>query len=254
MRLRGLDLRVVDGAGLSDEDIDGMWALRAQFMRLKPDVREEDDRALFATWLRTPGGTVAIGRDRAGAIQVFIEMKSRMVEHRGRRYEILFGNFVFASAAYRNHPAYVVGNFWNLAVHVIRHRSLRCLWMVPLYPPSFVVGARTFPMVWLAGEPDVPEEIASLVDTIVPELYGDGWSPERRILRNRTIPQPYKPSSPTTAQILARYEARNPEWRDGYSALCVVPITSSGLLAVVKLAVRRLLGSPALAASRSSVV
>ncbi len=27
MRLRGLDLRVVDGAGLSDEDIDGMWAV-----------------------------------------------------------------------------------------------------------------------------------------------------------------------------------------------------------------------------------
>ena len=27
MRLQGLDLQVVDGAGLGDEDIDAMWAL-----------------------------------------------------------------------------------------------------------------------------------------------------------------------------------------------------------------------------------
>lgn len=244
MRLRGLDLRVVDGAGLGDEDIDAMWALRAQFMGLKPDVREEDDRALFAAWLRAPGGTVAIGSDRAGAIQVFIEMKSRVVEHRGHPYEILFGNFVFASAAYRNHPAYVVGNCWNLAIHVLRHRVRRILWVVPVYPPSFVVGARTFPTLWLAGEPNVPEDVASLVDVIVPELYGDGWSPERRVLRMRTIPRPYEPSSPTTVRLLARYEARNPDWRDGYSVLCVVPITLVGLLGVAKLVARRVVGFP----------
>lgn len=244
MRLQGLDLQVVDGAGLGDEDIDAMWALRAQFMRLKPDVREQDDRNLFASWLRTPGGTVAIGTDRAGTIQAFIEMKSRVVEHRGRPYGVLFGNFVFASTAYRNHPAYVVGNCWNLAIHALRHRVRRLVWVVPLYPPSFVVGARTFPTFWLAGEPDVPEDIASLVDVVVPELYGDGWSPERKVLRMRTIPRPYEPSSPTTRRLMARYEARNPDWRDGYSLVCVVPITLTVLLSVAKLVARRMIGFP----------
>ena len=200
MRLRGLELQVVQGCALHDDDIDAMWALRARFMALKPDVRAEDDRALFAAWMRMPGGTVALGRDRAGAIQVFIEMKSRLVEHRGRKWLVLFGNFVFASEAYRSHPAYVIGNLWNLALHTFRRPSRRILWVVPLYPPSFVAGARTFETTWIAGEAEVPEDIESVVDSMVPELYGDGWLPERKLLRMRTLPRPYVPSSPTTAR------------------------------------------------------
>lgn len=242
MKLRGLDLRVVGGSTLGDDDIDAMWALRAQFMALKPDVRPEDDRALFAAWMRMPGGTVAIGRDRAGAIQVFIDMKSQVVEHRRREWLVLFGNFVFASKAYRDHPAYVIGNFWNLALHVVRHPSRRIVWVVPLYPPSFVAGARTFVTTWIAGEAGVPEAFESLVDAHAPDLYGNGWSPERKLLRMRTLPQPYVPSSPTTARLLARYEARNPGWREGYAVMCVIPLDLANLLGAARLALRRAIG------------
>jgi hypothetical protein len=60
----------------------------------------------------------------------------------------------------------------------------------------------------------------------------------------RTIPRPYEPSSPTTRRLMARYEARNPDWRDGYSLVCVVPITLTVLLSVAKLVARRMIGFP----------
>lgn len=242
MKLRGLDIRVREGSRLSDADIDGMYGLRARFMALRPEVRPEDDRALFAAWLRAPGATVAIARDRAGEIQVFIEMTSRVVEHSGREHLLLYSNLVFASAAYRNHPAYVLGNLGNLAVHLRRHPTTRALLFSALYPPSFVAAVRTFPNNWVAGEPELPAEAAELVDTFVPTIFGDSWWPERRLVRMRTIPQPYTPSSPITAAILKRYEAQNPDWRDGFAVLNVTPLTLGNVIGCINLALRRALG------------
>lgn len=240
MKLRGLDIRVVEGARLSDADIDGMYGLRARFMALKPEVRPEDDRALFAAWLRAPGATVAIARDRE--IQVFIEMNSRVVEHGGRKHLLLYSNLVFASEAYRNHPAYVLGNLGNLAAHLRRHPTTRALLFTALYPPSFVAAVRTFPTNWVAGEPELPPEAAELVDTFVPTIFGASWWPERRLVRMRTIPQPYTPSSPITAAILQRYEARNPDWRDGFAVLNVTPLTLGNVIGCINLTMRRVLG------------
>lgn len=242
MRVRGLDIRILDGARLSDADIDGMWALRARFMALKPDVRPEDDRALFAAWLRAPGATMAVARDRAGDIQAFIEMNSRVVEHDGRKHLLLYSNLVFASEAYRNHPAYVLGNLGNLAVHLRRHPTTRALLFTALYPPSFVAAVRTFPTNWVAGEPELPPEAAEMVDTFVPTIFGASWWPERRLVRMRTIPQPYRPSSPTTTAILQRYEQQNPDWRDGFAVLNVTPLTLGNVIGCINLATRRALG------------
>lgn len=242
MWIRGLDIHLVEGARLSDADIDAMYSLRARFMALKPEVRPDDDRALFAAWLRAPGETVALARDRAGDIQVFIEMNSRVVEHRGREHLLLYGNFIFASEAYRNHPAYVLGNFANLAVHLRRHPIPRVLWLTALYPPSFVAGVRTFRTNWVVGEPGLPAEVVELVDTFVPTIFGASWWPERRLVRMRTIPRPYTPSSPVTEAILRRYEAQNPNWREGFAVLNVTPLTLGNLIGCVNLAMRRALG------------
>lgn len=242
MKLRGLDIRIVEGARLRDADIDGMYGLRARFMALKPEVCPENDRALFAAWLRAPGATVAIARDRAGEIQVFIEMNSRVVEHGGRKHLLLYANLVFASEAYRNHPAYVLGNLGNLAVHLRRHPTTRALLFTALYPPSFVAAVRTFPTNWVAGEPELPAEAAELVDTFVPTIFGASWWPERRLVRMRTIPQPYAPSSPVTTAILQRYEARNPDWRDGFAVLNVTPLTLGNVIGCINLTMRRALG------------
>jgi len=242
MKIRGLDIRVVEGARLSDADIDAMYALRARFMDLKPDVRPDDDRALFAAWLRAPGATLALARDRDREVQVFIEMNSRVVEHKGRKHLLLYANLVFASEAYRNHPAYILGNLGNLAVHLRRHPTTRALLFTALYPPSFVAAVRTFPTNWVAGEPELPTEAAELVDTFVPTLFGASWWPERRLVRMRTLPQPYTPSSPVTAAILQRYERHNPDWRDGFAVLNVTPLTLGNVFGCINLAARRALG------------
>lgn len=242
MRVRGLDIRVVEGQSISDADVAMMWELRGRFMALKPEVRPRDDQDLFAAWVRAPGATMAIARDGAGVIQVYIDMNGRVVEHRGRKHLLLYSNLVFASEAYRNHPAFVLGNLLNLASHLWRHKTTRVLLLAGLYPPSFVAAARTFPRTWVAGEPDVPPLAAELVDAHAPVFFGASWLPEQRLLRMRTIPEEFVPSSPITAAILRRYERRNPRWREGFALLNVTPLTISNVLGCVRLALRRALG------------
>lgn len=97
---------------------------------------------------------------------------------------------------------------------------------------------RTFPTNWVAGEPELPTEAAELVDTFVPTLFGASWWPERQLVRMRTIPQPYTPSSPITAAILQRYERHNPDWRDGFAVLNVTPLTLGNVVGCINLAAR----------------
>lgn len=241
MRFRGLDISLQQGTTLDDAAIDEMLALRAQFMRLKPGVHPADDRALLAAWLRAPGCTVAVARDRAGALQCFMDMNSRRVEHGGHAHVVCYSNFGFASLAYRSHPAYAIGNLENLSVHGYRHGlTLRLLWTGAAYPASFIAIARTFPRVWACSDPEAPPRLVSVVDHAAPQIFGDGWLPHERLVRMRTLPPPHAPKSPEGQAALRRYEARNPRWHEGYGLMIVVPLTLSNLVGAVRLALRRL--------------
>jgi hypothetical protein len=241
MRLRGLDISLHEGPTLDDVVIDEMCALRAQFMRLKPDVHPADDRALVAAWLCAPECTVVTGRDRVGALQWFVDMCSRRIEHRGRAHVVCYSNYGFVSLAYRGHPGYALGNLRNLLVHRRRHGvTPRLVWIGAVYPASFVVVARTFPMVWATREPDAPSALVSIVDRVAPELFGDAWLPEEQLVRTRTLPPPHAPKSPEGRALLERYEALNPRWHEGYALPLVSPLSLGNLLGGGRLLVRRL--------------
>jgi len=92
---------------------------------------------------------------------------------------------------------------------------------------------------WAAGESQVPKPIAKLIDRAAPELFGASWLPGERLIKMRTIPQQYEPRSPEAREIMARYEARNPHWREGYGVLMVAPMSLSNLLGPAKLMLRR---------------
>jgi hypothetical protein len=242
MKVRGLEMTLEDGPKLSEQTLDEMLALRAQFMSIKPEIRPEEDRELFVSWMRSPGCTVAISRDAAGVIQVYLDMNSLRHEHQGRSYLICYGNFVFASAEYRSHPAYTIGNFWNLFAQLHRNKmrwSDHVIYTGTLYPTTFLMGARVFPSFWAAGEPGVPPEIAAVIDQVSPQIFGKSWMPDERLIRMRTIPQDYVPRSPEMAALLARYEARNPRWREGYGVVMINPLNVSNLLAAASVAMRR---------------
>jgi hypothetical protein len=240
--LRGLRITVEDGPELSEQTLDEMLQLRSSFMALKPDVEKSDDRDKFATWMRAPGATVAVARDAAGAIQVFIDMNARRVEREGQSYVVLFGNFVFAARRYRSHPAYAFGNFLNLGTQLLRQRARprdRVVYLGALYPPTFLMGARTFPSFYAAGEAIVPRDLSGLADEVAPAIFGSSWMPEERLVRMRTIPQDYTPHTPEMASFLARYEQRNPRWRSGYGVLMVAPLSVGNLAGAAGVALRR---------------
>lgn len=239
MYINGLEITLHEGHSLDDTVIDDMLALRAQFMQLKPDVDPDVDRTLFAQWMRAPGNTVTIARDRAGTLQSFIEMNARYITHAGKAHLVCYSNFVFASPAYRNHPAYTLGNFWNLANKIHRNRDRPSAWVVAVYPTSFNSGARTFPMFWALGEPDVPKTLSALARQLALEVFGDSWFPDELLVRQRTLPPPMSAGSEESRALLARYEARNPNWRDGWGIVCVAPFTASNMLGAATLVLRR---------------
>lgn len=239
--VRGLDLRIVPGAELSEAELDAMWQLRARFLALKPEVDPARDRALFGAWLQAPGSLLALGSDADG-IQSYIDTNARVVAHEGERHVVLYSNFVFSSERYRNHPAYVLGFLANVALLLRRHGLRNALLLSGLYPPSFMVVARTFPTGWIAGEPEVPRTLASLTRAVAPTIFGDAWLPERELVRTRTLPQPYTPSAPLTRGLLDRYEARNPIWREGHTVVCITPLTLRNVLGCMRLAAGRALG------------
>jgi hypothetical protein len=241
LHVRGLALRIVPGSELDEAELDAMWQLRARFLALKPDVDPARDRALFGAWLRAPGSMLAIGCDAEG-VQTYIDTNARVVEHAGTRHVVLSSNFVFSSERYRNHPAYVIGFLANVAVQLQRHGLGNALLLSGLYPPSFVVVARTFPTTWIAGERDVPAPLAALTRRVAPDIFGEAWLPEPALIRTRTLPQPYVPSRPLTRALLRRYEARNPSWREGHTVLCITPLTLRNVLGCMRLAAARALG------------
>jgi hypothetical protein len=240
MYINGLAVTLHDGHTLDDDVIDEMLALRAQFMRLQPDIDPDVDRTLFADWMRAPGNTVAIARDRADTLHTFIEMNTRRITQAGKAHLMCYGNFVFASPAYRNHPAYTLGNFWNLATQTRRNRERPTAWVVAVYPTAFNSGARTFPDFWALGEPEVPKTLSELARKLAHDVFGDNWFPDELLVRQRTLPPPFSVGSDESKALLARYEARNPNWRDGWALACVLPITASNMLGAATLAVRRM--------------
>lgn len=240
VRLRDLEISLHEGPTLDDATIDEMMALRAQFMRLKPEVCPDEDRELVSAWLRAPECTVATGRDRTGALQWYIDMASRRVEHRGRAHVVCYSNYGFVSLAYRGHPSLALGNLWNLFVHSRRHGfTSRLSWTGAAYPASFILIARTLPMVWATREPEAPTALVDVVDRVAPELFGDTWLPEAQLVRMRTLPPPHAPKSPEGRAVLERYEALNPRWREGYGLVFVVPLTLANVLGACGLLVRR---------------
>lgn len=241
LHVRGLALRLVAGSELGEAELDAMWQLRARFLALKPEVEPARDRALFGAWLQAPGSMLALGCDAAG-IQTYIDTNARVVEHAGERHVVLYSNFVFSSERYRNHPAYVLGFLGNVAVQLQRCGLRNALLVSGLYPPSFVVVARTFPTTWIAGETDVPPQLAALTERVAPDIFGESWLPERELIRTRTLPHDYAPRSPLTAALLRRYEARNPIWREGHTVLCLTPLTLRNVLGCMRLAAARALG------------
>jgi hypothetical protein len=241
MRLRGLELSLQGGPALSDAVIDEMLGLRAQFMRLKPEVDPAEDRALVARWLRAPGCTIAVARDRQGALQCFIDMRSRLVEHRGQAHLVCCSSFAFASLSYRNHPAYVLGNSWNLLAQSRRNGFIhRALWIGAAYPASFRAATRAFAQFWAGREPEIPPMVGALVDRVAPEIFGESWMPAQRLVRMRTLPPPATPESPEGRAVLERYEASNPRWREGFGLMTMTPLTLGNMVGVVHQLVRRI--------------
>ncbi len=235
VRIRGLNLRVHEGPALDEATIDACVALRGQSMGLKPHITPADDRAQLAAWLRASGATVAIARDDAGTVHSFIDMNARRFDHAGHNYLVCFGNYVFASPQYRSHPAYALGNLWSLLVHCRRHRTVSpIVYTGALYPPSFIVGARTFPRFWAASEPDAPPQLVSLLDRAAPEIFGSGWDPTTRLLTMRTLPSPHVPRSEAGRAAMARYEACNPRWREGFGVLMLAPLVPANVAGLLR--------------------
>lgn len=212
---RGLPgLSLWDPASLSDADLAALYRFRRRYVDLKPTTDPDDDAAAFTAFFRTAtdawiwlrrGEVVGIGAHRTASIdfdgmrRTYTWSDYGFIAKRGRPLPMLSQAFVYArSSATRLGPAYILGF---------------------CYPQSFVAFAETTSTVWLLGEPDLPRHELDLATHLAANLGASRWDPISRHYDFPTLPRErVSTRAPRRAELLARYEAVNPEWRTGRGA------------------------------------
>ncbi|MCA9527181.1 MAG: hypothetical protein KC549_12890 [Myxococcales bacterium] len=220
MKLQGLQLRIRKPGALADADVDTLWRLRGRLIDLRPEIDPADDRAAFFACIRA-AHRVAVLTDAEGEVVGFQDISV----HKWPKLLILQGEYGFLEPRWRGHPMLPIMTLLLIVPPWVRHQRGRDAWYVgDAYPSGFLPFARSFPVVYLAGEADVPAAAADFVAWLPQRLYGDTWEPEASRVRLRTRPRPPVVRSARDAAVVERYERVNPGWAGGYAAFLLLPL------------------------------
>ncbi|MCB9537371.1 MAG: hypothetical protein H6704_14050 [Myxococcales bacterium] len=220
MRAPPWRLRFVRGRDLSEERIDEAWALRSALIGLQRQVPVEVDRAAFGRDLRR-ASRVGLIVDRQDRLQGFTDLAI----HLEPGLVVMRGEYGFVAPAWRRHPALALLTVGLMLHGLARHGAGRRVYYVgDPYPTGLRPFIGGFDRVFLAGEPDLPPDVADIVRRYPPLFYGQAWEAQHNRVRLRTIPGELVIRSDRDRAMLTRYERINPGWREGYGAFMVVPV------------------------------
>ena len=216
-----------DPASLSDADVHTLWQFRLRYVDLKPDVDPRDDLAAYTSFLGQ-ASHVWVWLDRqeligtalhhtrsvdfAGELRHFVQSDYGFIARRGRALAMLSQAWVYARLYFAKlrSPTYVVGF---------------------VYPQSFLVYAGTLSACRLLGESTMSAEERRFAEQLARDLGGKGWDPDRLRYAFPTHPRERQivAAHPGRAAALARYEALNPDWHDGYGLFFFAPMSLNSI-------------------------
>ncbi len=234
MTLLYLHSRVLPGTLIPSETIDACWQLRRKLIDLKPEVSSSDDATAFAADLRN-AWRVGFLYDHTGELRGFADMNvHRLTDGLGLR-----GEYGFTDPSIRRHPAIPTIYLRLLLEAMIRERAMTARFLGDMYPQSYRMFTRAMNGVWLVGEAGAPTWVDRLRRTVIPELYGARWEANQLRVRMRTMPHPFEQHTAADAKLLQRYEALNPDWREGYCAIMAFEFSLSSVLEILTTTLRR---------------
>lgn len=233
-------LSLWEPSSLSDDDVRELWRFRLRFMDLKPSVDPEEDYASFADFVRR--ADVAWVLLDGAAIAAISFYRNEVIEHAGRRYHVLFGEYGFA--ALRGDPRMVLAILWLFVQPLVRGRGRAVYYFGFAYPHSYLSLARASSHVWLLGDEAMPTRERAIADALGRRLGGERWDPVRRRYDFPTLPREAVPraSAPHRARLLAHYERLNPEWREGQGLLLLNRLDAGTIPHALRAALRRIGG------------
>lgn len=220
-----LRLHTFSGVGTSEAVIDACWQLRGRLIGLRADVLPGFDRAAFGDDLRR-AWRLSVLRDPDGNVCGFNDLQT----HCWPGELVLQGEYGFIAPAWRGHPALQLMLLRPVSEALLRHGGgRRAIYVGDVYPTGFRPFVRTLPQAALAGDAQLAPQLVDFAARHAETLYGARWEPEQTRVRLRTRPNAFEVHCAEDAALLARYERVNPQWREGYAALMMIPLTWSDM-------------------------
>ncbi len=196
-----------------------MHALRAKYIRLKPEISVEHDFEKFSSFFRD-GANAVLLRDNQGQLRGFFGYRIDRVTIEKKTIPIFWKEYLFLDRQFRGDPAY------SLAWLKIYFKIFR------LYRVSkLAVFAITFPASHLFGvsqcghsnwystvDPYLSSEQKGILDFCIQHYLKEDFDSKTRRVSIRTIPfeHPWTVNlEPGHLETLNIYEKKNPDWRSG---------------------------------------
>jgi len=240
-RLWELRVELSDGRRLGGDALREMSDFRRSIMRMKPEVDLDADFERFAAFItRCP--IVMRARDRDGALRGTFVVRWIDGVRDGRRWRLVLPEYAFFHPSLRGSPA--------LPWAVLRALCSRLDVLVGhdvylggvAYPTGVLALDGIFGPARFLSDPDLDAPTRESLERIVAEIAGARFD-----AATGRVNMPTRPPRPgprwfermAARPIFARYEARCPEWLDGYALPCVFRVEARGVADAVRRTISR---------------
>jgi hypothetical protein len=207
--------------------LEELFELRRTLIDLRADVRIEDDFASFRLFLKGDGARVTLMRQTDGTIAGFLGWYAREASIPKGRIVAIDCDYFFMKSSFRGHFMMSALAFDCYARGARQFRNTRVAIVGHGYPASVLSGGRYSDRVRFLQDPDATSWEREMMYSFADRFCPQSFDRDKGIVRMRTVPKESRkvPRSAKAREILARYEAYNANWPDGFGLLYLIHYT-----------------------------
>jgi hypothetical protein len=217
-------------ASFTRDQWDEIWRFSSQYIEATRDAYEASIRQKSEIVLIRERD-VLVG---LGAVDLY------SLSHEGTPSWIIFvGNTIFAEG-YRGHNIVEKTGFLYFLWLRLRHPTHRIYLAYGTFSyKTFLMLSRNFVEYWPHPTQETPEREATLIDHLARRYYGDAWEPARQVMRASAV---YNLKGWVAAIDESRkkdphiqfFLQKNPNYQQGESVFCLVPLHASNWFSVFR--------------------
>ncbi len=205
--------KITDGASLSPDRLDTLYALRAAHVHLKDDASPRADRATFDATMRRSTHVCVLTSGRRDVGFVCADLLHIQAPEDAW---VLHFHYAFIEPEHRGGRAYIYAFLKDLTLKLAQHPRSALYYYGTAFKPSFV-RTRTYCPHLVTPATPARDPRARLLAHLTHTHEGDRWCLERRAVWMPTIPSAgdRQWSRREDREAASIYERLNPSWREG---------------------------------------